>query len=326
MEANSPSPAEESAPPSARRVRSAWLIATAVLALAGLLFSLASMQAGKTQTSALPSNLQANPVAVGLYNKLADTSATQAKSYAVKIQNYAYSPATITVAVGDTITWTNYDTAPHTVTVSDGPVKFNSPNLEQGQTFSYTFTQAGTYNYYCAVHPDMKASVTVTAAETTAPSTSTVPTTSEPTSSMSMPSSPSSATTSESSSMSMPSTTSGSTTCVSKDMLSAFWAHIESAHLEQSPLQQVQGLLDTDNYVKLHTVWLEQVLKPLMDGTAQQVGADTLSAFWAHIESAHLDQSPMQQVQGLLDLDNYVKLHTVWLEQVLKPTIDQLTC
>ena len=137
------------------------------------------------------------------------------------------------------------------------------------------------------------------------------------------------ATTEANASSSMPMSTAaraGATSCVSKDALSAFWAHIESAHLDQSPLQQVQGLLDADNYIKLHTVWLEEVLKPAMDGTAQQVGSDALSAFWAHIESAHLDQSPLQQVQGLLDFDNYVKLHTVWLEQVLKPAVDQLTC
>ncbi len=70
-------------------------------------------------------------------------------------------PAAVTVAAGDTITWTNQDDAPHTVTSSGGPATLDSPQLDKGQSWSYTFTRTGTYNYYCAVHPDMKASVTV---------------------------------------------------------------------------------------------------------------------------------------------------------------------
>jgi plastocyanin len=65
------------------------------------------------------------------------------------------------------------DSAPHTVTVSSGPEKFGSPNLQKGDSFSYKFTKPGTYDYYCAVHPDMKGSVTVTGGATTPPSSST---------------------------------------------------------------------------------------------------------------------------------------------------------
>ena len=53
------------------------------------------------------------------------------------------------------------DTAPHTVTVTSGPVKFDSGTLQKGESFSYTFKETGTYEYYCAVHPDMTASVKV---------------------------------------------------------------------------------------------------------------------------------------------------------------------
>ena len=63
----------------------------------------------------------------------------------------------------DTVTWTNVDTTPgngHTVTSSGrGPLK--SQSLSQGETFSYTFATAGTYPYYCAIHPDMTGTVTV---------------------------------------------------------------------------------------------------------------------------------------------------------------------
>src|SRR3954447_10851772 len=88
--------------------------------------------------------------------------AATAGATAVQIKSYAYTPAALTIKVGTKVTWTNYDTAPHTVTVDSGPVKFNSPTLQKGDSFTYTFTTPGTYSYYCAVHPDMVATVTVT--------------------------------------------------------------------------------------------------------------------------------------------------------------------
>src|SRR5207302_2656689 len=86
----------------------------------------------------------------------------------VMMQNYAYSPATLTVRAGDTVTWTQHDDAPHDVVTTSAPVAFRSPRLSAGQSWSYTFRQPGTYSYYCSVHPDMRASVTVLPAPTTA--------------------------------------------------------------------------------------------------------------------------------------------------------------
>lgn len=77
---------------------------------------------------------------------------------AVSIKNFAYDPVTIEVAVGTTVTWTNEDAAPHTVTVSG---VFDSGLMNQGDTFSYTFDTPGTYDYICLYHPNMKASVVV---------------------------------------------------------------------------------------------------------------------------------------------------------------------
>jgi hypothetical protein len=77
--------------------------------------------------------------------------------------NFAFAPAAITVQEGDTITWTNQDTAPHTVTTTSGPERLNSPYLSKGQSWSYTFTAPGMYMYYCTVHPDMRAEVIVQA-------------------------------------------------------------------------------------------------------------------------------------------------------------------
>jgi amicyanin len=78
----------------------------------------------------------------------------------VHIANFAFTPANIQVPVGTTVTWTNLDSAPHTVTFKQGMK--GSGVLEKGQSFSYTFTEAGTFQYDCAVHPYMTATVTVT--------------------------------------------------------------------------------------------------------------------------------------------------------------------
>jgi len=306
----------ESPPKTPKSRKSGWLLGIAVLALAGMLFSFASLRSTPAGNSALPAALQSNPVATQLYAKLADAQSTKTQS--VEIMNYQFQPSSLTISVGDTVTWTNHDSAPHNIVVSDGPEKFSGPTIQQGQSWSYTFTKAGTYQYYCGVHPDMKASITVTAGATSAPPTSSA--------APAPPASSSPASSSSSSSMSMPSNPGAASGCVSKEMLSAFWAHIEGAHLEESPGQQVSDLLNLDSWVKLHTVWIDTVLKPLFNGQAQQVGADTLSAFWAHVEAAHLDESLGQQVSDLLNVDSWVKLHTVWLDTVLKPSVAQLTC
>ena len=83
----------------------------------------------------------------------------------VWMQNIAFTPGTITISVGTTITWTNKDNVIHTVT-SGTPGNasgfFNSGNMSQGATFTYTFDTAGTYEYYCIPHSsNMTATVIV---------------------------------------------------------------------------------------------------------------------------------------------------------------------
>ena len=95
--------------------------------------------------------------------KLGATARVASAHYSVQMANYAFAPASIMVNEGDTITWTNQDTAPHTVTTTSGPERLNSPYLSKGQSWSYTFTAPGTYQYYCTVHPDMRAQVIVRA-------------------------------------------------------------------------------------------------------------------------------------------------------------------
>jgi plastocyanin len=85
----------------------------------------------------------------------------------VTIQNFAFSPQTITVAPGTTVIWTNKDNVDHTVT-SDTGAWPDSGSLATNQTFSHTFAKAGTYAYHCALHSSMTARVIVSAVTHTA--------------------------------------------------------------------------------------------------------------------------------------------------------------
>ncbi len=100
----------------------------------------------------------------GCYGTKTTTSglATTAAANSVEIKGFAFNQATITVAKGTTVTWTNDDSAPHTVTTTNAPVDFDSGTMNKGDTFSQTFDTAGTYEYYCSIHPSMKGKVIVT--------------------------------------------------------------------------------------------------------------------------------------------------------------------
>ena len=82
-----------------------------------------------------------------------------AASAGVNIDNFVFGPQTITVPVGATVTWTNKDDIPHTSVSTEGV--FKSKVLDTDQQFSYTFTKAGTYPYYCTIHPKMTGKVVV---------------------------------------------------------------------------------------------------------------------------------------------------------------------
>lgn len=87
------------------------------------------------------------------------TAGPDYKPAAVTIENFAFSPATITVAIGTMITWTDQDSADHTVTSINGV--FDSGRISRGNTFSYTFNEKGEYDYYCTYHPNMTGKVIV---------------------------------------------------------------------------------------------------------------------------------------------------------------------
>jgi plastocyanin len=105
------------------------------------------------------------PVMIAMLLLLAGSPSVRANDHSaaanatVKIDNFVFGPQTLTVPVGTTVTWTNSDDIPHTSVSTEGV--FKSKVLDTDEKFSYTFTKAGTYPYYCTIHPKMTGKVVV---------------------------------------------------------------------------------------------------------------------------------------------------------------------
>lgn len=112
-----------------------------VLLLSFVLLALASLAQGALKQRALQ----------------ASAPAAQAATAEVKIDNFSFGPATLTVAVGTTVTWVNHDDIPHTVVSTDG--LFKSKVIDTDEKFSFTFTKAGAFPYFCGIHPKMTGKV-----------------------------------------------------------------------------------------------------------------------------------------------------------------------
>jgi len=111
-------------------------------------------KAGPTPAGTLPPIPQSNATSVPTTAPAPATGTVD-----VTIANFAFSPDKLTVKVGTTVKWTNQDSATHNVTAEDN--SFKSGDLNQGDSFSFTFTTAGTYAYRCGFHASMKATITV---------------------------------------------------------------------------------------------------------------------------------------------------------------------
>jgi plastocyanin len=96
---------------------------------------------------------------VGMRADAAPADANTASEVIVKIDNFSFSPASITVPIGTTIRWTNADDIPHTVV--SGDKTFKSKALDTDEQFTYTFTKPGTYSYFCSIHPKMTGTIVV---------------------------------------------------------------------------------------------------------------------------------------------------------------------
>jgi plastocyanin len=90
---------------------------------------------------------------------LARAAEEKTATTSITIDNFSFTPREITVAAGTMVTWVNHDDVPHTVVSTDK--KFRSKALDTDDRFSFTFTDAGTYAYFCSVHPMMTGKVIV---------------------------------------------------------------------------------------------------------------------------------------------------------------------
>jgi amicyanin len=88
-----------------------------------------------------------------------DREAAPAGTTPVVVDNFSFTPATVSVPVGTTVTWTNHDDIPHNVVSTERT--FKSPVLDTNEAFSHTFDAAGTFKYYCSLHPRMTGQVVV---------------------------------------------------------------------------------------------------------------------------------------------------------------------
>ncbi|MDT0487713.1 MULTISPECIES: cupredoxin domain-containing protein [Streptomyces] len=324
-------------PPTAKAGRSGGrsLLFVGLGAALAAVLSLGLLNAASGSTSSSQQTAGAAQAPAAAAAEVQPAAAAKA-DYQVDIMSYKFGDGKqLVVEAGQTVQWTNHDSAPHTVTTTKAPVAFDSGTLKQGQSWSYTFTKVGTYEYYCAVHPDMVSSVKVVAASggggggTTPTPTPTATPTGTPTATpTATPTSTPPAGTPTATPTATPTSGGGSGSgeqCASiNNELLPILQHLYAAHLSESPGQQVQDALALDSYLKMHTVWIESILKPAVsDGGS--VADDTLTVLLQHIYSAHLEESLGQQVTDLLDVDGYVKMHTVWAGHMLQPTTDFLT-
>lgn len=120
---------------------------------------------------------RAGSAIVALASRARHQTAHAASDTTVTIADFSFTPATITIHVGDTVTWTNNGPSAHTATANHG--SFNTGVLQKGKSASHTFTTAGTFTYICSIHPFMHGTVVVLAS-TTSTTPATTPTSTTP--------------------------------------------------------------------------------------------------------------------------------------------------
>jgi len=89
----------------------------------------------------------------------APATGPSAQATDIKVDNFTFSPETLTVSVNSNVTWTNKDDVPHVIASTDG--LFRSKGLDTDDHYSFKFTKPGTYNYFCAIHPKMTGKIVV---------------------------------------------------------------------------------------------------------------------------------------------------------------------
>jgi plastocyanin len=137
---------------------SLWIIIIVVVLLAGGVYFLT--QSGY-KTPAINQNANPTPnTNPSTNNPSTNPSSGTPQTHVVEISGFAFNPTTLTIKVGDTVTWTNKDSTSHTVT-SDSGSGLASSTFGNGKTYSHTFNTAGTFAYHCSIHTSMKATIVV---------------------------------------------------------------------------------------------------------------------------------------------------------------------
>ena len=104
--------------------------------------------------------LNNKPATVNNLPTFSSSTANHQNINAIEISNFAFSPQTVTLNAGDSISWINKDSAPHTITSNSGK-ELVSSSLASGQSYSHTFNVVGTYEYHCSIHTTMKGVIIV---------------------------------------------------------------------------------------------------------------------------------------------------------------------
>ena len=108
----------------------------------------------------------AAPVAGSSSTRAAEAvAASSAAGATVRIDNFTFAPATLTVPVGTTVTWVNADDLPHTIAAKDR--RFKSKALDTDDTFAHTFSTPGRFEYFCSLHPHITGTIVVEPAAAT---------------------------------------------------------------------------------------------------------------------------------------------------------------
>jgi len=118
---------------------------------------------GSQSTAQLPASPDSGMSNMKMPEKPASSETKEMKANSVPdqvvIENFSFVPATLTVKAGTKVTWVNRDDVPHTATDTDK--RFNSKALDTDDQFAFTFSEPGTYNYFCALHPKMTGQIIV---------------------------------------------------------------------------------------------------------------------------------------------------------------------
>jgi plastocyanin len=144
--------------PVAKKVFDGRQIVATIVGLVLVLSGCASMSAPASPMAAQTASMATPTAAAALAQAL--TFPSPVATTKVSIQGFAFRPQAITVPLGSSVTWTNNDLEQHTATARNGT--FNSDAIDNGKSFTFQFTKAGTYVYNCQIHPYMVGQVVVT--------------------------------------------------------------------------------------------------------------------------------------------------------------------